>query len=255
MADKKMYKELVFSLEACESGSMFTEGSLRPEWCATTAGYAKESAWGTYCGADAMVNGKNLNSCLGDLYSVNWMEDSDNNTAGETLEDQFNKVKALTTKSHVTEFGDTTIAQHEVNTFQGSGSTDLAGRADARTPPKNGVDARDAELVSAYERFLATDSEYAADELIWHIKARAAASARFKKIAAAVAPSVDLAASATPDVIDLKCHYAAHKAYVASCGEWTTGALKHSASLAKLCMHTKGDAEPIRAAIAGVCAK
>lgn len=76
-----MYKQLVFYLEACESGSMF-DGLLKPEWniYATTAANGYESSWGCYCGGEAMVNGVSLGTCLGDLYSVNWMENLDNQT-------------------------------------------------------------------------------------------------------------------------------------------------------------------------------
>ena len=35
--------------------------------------------------------------------------------------------------------------------------------------------------------------------------------------------------------------------------EWTTGALKHSATLAELCHTTGGDAKPIMAALAEAC--
>jgi len=48
-----------------------------PNVYAVTAANAEESSWGTYCGSEAVVNGKNIGSCLGDLFSVNWMEDSD----------------------------------------------------------------------------------------------------------------------------------------------------------------------------------
>lgn len=44
---------------------------------ATTAADPDESSWGTYCYPDDKVSGKHINSCLGDLYSVNWMEDTD----------------------------------------------------------------------------------------------------------------------------------------------------------------------------------
>jgi legumain len=73
-----MYEELVIYIEACESGSMF-EGILDDSISiyATTAADADESSWGCYCYPDDMVNGKHINSCLGDLYSVNWMEDTD----------------------------------------------------------------------------------------------------------------------------------------------------------------------------------
>jgi legumain len=119
MHDNNMYKELVFYLEACESGSMFPAGTLQPGMYATTASNAKESSWGTYCMPDDKVNGKSIGSCLGDLYSVNWMEDSDKATSGETLEDQFVKVKAVTSKSHVTEFGDKDVAAEPLVNFQG----------------------------------------------------------------------------------------------------------------------------------------
>jgi len=36
-----------------------------------------ESSWATYCSPDDEVNGKHIGSCLGDLFSVNWMEDTD----------------------------------------------------------------------------------------------------------------------------------------------------------------------------------
>jgi len=40
---------------------------------ATTAANAIESSSATYCNKDAIVNNKNIGTCLGDLYSVNWM--------------------------------------------------------------------------------------------------------------------------------------------------------------------------------------
>ncbi|PQQ09621.1 vacuolar-processing enzyme [Prunus yedoensis var. nudiflora] len=72
------YKSLVFYLEACESGSIF-EGLL-PEGLnifATTASNAEESSWGTYCPGEYPSPPPEYETCLGDLYSVAWMEDSD----------------------------------------------------------------------------------------------------------------------------------------------------------------------------------
>jgi len=77
MHENNMYKELTFYLEACESGSMFTTLPTDINIFATTAANAKESSWGTYCSPDDKVDGKKIGSCLGDLYSVNWMEDTD----------------------------------------------------------------------------------------------------------------------------------------------------------------------------------
>ena len=88
MHSQKNYQELVFYLEACESGSMF-DGILASNIniYAVTAANPFESSWGTYCPPDDMVNGVEINSCLGDLFSVNWMEDTDKaNIQKETLE-------------------------------------------------------------------------------------------------------------------------------------------------------------------------
>lgn len=66
----------VFYLEACESGSIF-EGLL-PEGLniyATTASNAEESSWGTYCPGETPSLPPEFDTCLGDLYSVAWMED------------------------------------------------------------------------------------------------------------------------------------------------------------------------------------
>jgi len=95
MHDNKKYGELVFYLEACESGSMF-DGILKDNMniYAITAANPDESSWGTYCYPDDQVNGVHINSCLGDLFSVNWMEDSDvENMHTDSLASQFVKIQ------------------------------------------------------------------------------------------------------------------------------------------------------------------
>merc|ERR1711865_567812 len=99
MHTNNMYKKLTFYLETCESGSMF-EGMSTPGVYGLSAASPSESSWGTYCGSDAMVDGKSVGSCLGDLFSVNWTEDSDAvDITQETLDVQFGAVKTATSKS------------------------------------------------------------------------------------------------------------------------------------------------------------
>jgi len=63
-----------------------------------TASNASLSSWATYCGSSAVVNGTYIGSCLGDLFSVNWMEDTEaNNPSTETLQTQYENVLAKTT--------------------------------------------------------------------------------------------------------------------------------------------------------------
>jgi len=74
-------------MEACESGSMFQNLPSNINIYATTAANADESSWGCYCESTDLVNGVYIGTCLGDLYSVNWMEDSDaQDTTKETIE-------------------------------------------------------------------------------------------------------------------------------------------------------------------------
>jgi len=107
MHSKNMYQEMVMYIEACESGSMFQnilESNINVY--AVTAANAKESSYAAYCSPQDTVNGKHVGSCLGDLFSVNWMEDADKANMGtETLQTQFNTVKAKTSASHVLQFG------------------------------------------------------------------------------------------------------------------------------------------------------
>ena len=111
-------------MEACESGSMF-QGMNIPGVYAVSTSNPTESSWGTYCGSDAVVNGKNLNTCLGDLFSVNWMEDSvAEDVTKESPSTQYNTVREKTTKSAVMQWSDTSFTSDMVSDYLGTtGST------------------------------------------------------------------------------------------------------------------------------------
>lgn len=115
-----MFKELTFYLEACESGSMFPNLNADENIYAMTASNASLSSWGAYCGSEAYVDGKNIGSCLGDLFSINWMEDTEaNDVSLETLQTQQTTVTDLTTKSPVCTFGDFSFLSEPIGDFQG----------------------------------------------------------------------------------------------------------------------------------------
>jgi len=156
-----------------------------------------------------------------------------------------------------------TIATEPTSNFQGATdaapSSTLLGKrvVDAKTKrPRASTDlpSADAELASAYARFMATGSAASAAELTRGVQDRLTATRRFERMATAVTGGKKLLTDALPAKVDDECHFKAHKAYIAKCGEWTTGSLKHSADLAKMCAATKGDAQPIVAAINQACA-
>jgi legumain len=98
MHDKGMYSEMVIYMEGSNSGSMFED--VLPDNIkiyGMAASGAKESAFGTYCYPDDKVNGEHIGTCLGDVFSVNWIEDTEkSDLTKEDLDTQFNRVKALT---------------------------------------------------------------------------------------------------------------------------------------------------------------
>merc|ERR1711935_1231945 len=120
MHANKMYKEMTVYIEACESGSMF-ENILEKNLgiYAVTAANAQESSWGAYCSPNDKVNGKSVGSCLGDLFSINWMEDTDKaNMSKETLQQQYKIVMKQTSKSHVLQFGDLSFTNEAIGNFE-----------------------------------------------------------------------------------------------------------------------------------------
>ena len=83
------------------------------------------------------------------------------------------------------------------------------------------------------------------------VQDRLAADSRFAAITHTLGLG-RLLGSELPVKIDWDCHFEAHQAYLGSCGEWSSAALKHSATLAKLC--AESDIGAIRTAIDSACA-
>lgn len=120
MIEKKMFGKLVMYLESCESGSMFETLPSNVSIYVTTAANTKESSWGYYCPPDDYINGVPLNTCLGDEYSIHWLEDDDRQSSlSESLETQFLRIKKETTRSHVMQYGDKKLIKEPISNFLG----------------------------------------------------------------------------------------------------------------------------------------
>ena len=171
MWTKKQYQEAVFYLEACESGSMFLNTPKDQKFYALSAANPTESSWGFYCPPDDTIHGTHIGSCLGDLFSINWMEDTDSvDTKTETLQAQFATVKAKTTKSQVMQWGDLSFTSETVSNFVGSAKkavTDKTERAQGST-----VDSRDAKLMYLITRHARLMTSTSQDELNEEIMSR-----------------------------------------------------------------------------------
>ena len=192
MYDKKMYQKLVYYMEACHSGSMFE--TLRDDIFvyAVTAANPYESSWSYYCDPDDKVNGINIGSCLGDFFSVAWMQNAySHDTSKETLDVLFKRVQKRVYMSHVSAYGDLSWNQDPVSDFLGTRkndkslkSTSWARRARRSTgSPVRQADARlvylkhqVAKLPGDQEARAELEQEYRTravfDELFDRIKAR-----------------------------------------------------------------------------------
>ncbi|GBG73201.1 hypothetical protein CBR_g12919 [Chara braunii] len=156
MHEAGAFLEMVVYLEACESGSVF-EGLLRPEWnvYATTASNAQESSWATYCPYSQLAPPQGFETCLGDLYSVAWIEDSEtNDLTRETLLEQYLVVSNRTAHaegfmigSHVMQYGNMDIDLEKCSLYLGSNTelTTAAGASPSSTSLSPFVNNQDEE--------------------------------------------------------------------------------------------------------------
>jgi len=166
--DAGSYREMVIYVEACESGSIF-EGLLPTDLniYVTTASNAEENSWGTYCPGMDPPPPPEYDTCLGDLYSVAWMEDSEiNNLKEETLLQQYDLVKVRTSNhntymsgSHVMQYGNITISQEELYLYMGFDSANSNASLVLENSPllekteAKAINQRDADLLYMWQKY------------------------------------------------------------------------------------------------------
>jgi len=89
MNEKKMYSEMTFYLETCESGSMFLDLPSDLNIVAMTASNESLPSYATYCNND-YKNGTRIGACLADEFTINFINDTlTHDTNNRTLEDQY----------------------------------------------------------------------------------------------------------------------------------------------------------------------
>lgn len=72
-----MFDKLTYYLETCYSGSIFEETPTDSGIYAVSAANPHQSSWATYCSPQDVVEGIHIGTCLGDLFSCNWMENTE----------------------------------------------------------------------------------------------------------------------------------------------------------------------------------
>ena len=132
MKDKKMYKNIIFYLESCYSGSMFNNINPDLNVYSVTAASPSEQSLATYCYPQDYVNGQEMHTCLSNEFTSNWIDDSDSRIFFEESQetkdskceysshDQFLYTKDKTKNSHVQEYGDLSVGDLPITYFQSS---------------------------------------------------------------------------------------------------------------------------------------
>jgi len=278
MHQRNMYNKMVVYIESCESGSMFN--NLLPKNIgvyATSASSPDESSWGCYCPPQDKVNGKSINSCLGDLYSVNWMEDTDKFGMARTLQDQFLAVQKLTTMSKVMQWGDVSWTNMTVGQFQGqtgeiaaavieeekevTGAEPSMYSAD-ELREMSAVKTYDIPMHLAYYQYLRHDSINMAEnhqllgELMTELKMRLDTDrvmmALSQKLAGVRADQVMTARMGTATV-NWSCLAVAKQAYMVHCGEFNDYSRKYVRVLNNICSLGDVSVAEIESGLAALC--
>lgn len=225
MSTAKMFKKLTFYLEACESGSMFTGMNISGVY-AVSAANARESSWGAYCGREAVVAGRHMNVCLGDLFSISWMEDVDSrDVSRETLGAQYQVVKARTNKSHVLQWGDVSFTADVVAEFIGASARPPQPASTWEDLSRGVVSARDADLYRLYAEYStaedSTERLRVAELLQQELARQQAAEKAYMKFVEIALPAAQgqhaLTIVAMPS--NAACELGAHQAFREQCSD------------------------------------
>jgi len=258
------FKEMVLYIEACESGSIL-EGLLPDNIniYATTAANAEESSWGYYCPGMAIPPPEEYDTCLGDLYSISFLEDLDKLTAtkGETYEKQYISIKTRVSQngtynegSHVMQYGDLTIDNEKLASwFKMKGSADEAGVVIEAQSERafGGVEQRDADLLYLQAKHkraegeaklaakIALDAEKARRYDIDQRVAKTALKMMAGDVEMALQVKTAKPAQGQALVEDWDCFKSMIKTYEVGCGVLGDYGIKHARMFANMCNNGK----------------
>ncbi|OAY66880.1 Vacuolar-processing enzyme [Ananas comosus] len=267
------YKKMVIYVEACESGSIF-EG-LMPEDLdiyVTTASNAEESSWGTYCPGMQPAPPPEYLTCLGDLYSIAWMEDSEaHNLKKESIAKQYDAVKDRTCNSsigmgsHVMEYGDKSFKEEKLYLYQGFNPAN-ANVSDngLQHGAVTAINQRDADLLFLWKRYEQLDERLeekteVLSEMMEMLKHREHLDTSIEFIGKLLfgiqsGPSVIRAVRPPGQVLvdDWDCLKRMVRIFESHCGSLTQYGMKHMRAFANIC-NSGVSADAMKGACVSAC--
>jgi len=141
MSANRQFNKMVVYIEACESGSMFEKIlPTNTKIYGHTASNAVESSYACYYDST-------IGAYLGDLWSVNWMENTDEVGMSETLQQQFVITRDKIDLSHAMQYGDLSFTSEPIGNYMASGkSRSHTVSTNGPNPNVGAVSSRDVNL-------------------------------------------------------------------------------------------------------------
>jgi len=152
MKKRNQYSQMVFYLEACESGSMFNHIlSKNLSIYATTASSPTESSYACYFDSSRQAY-------VADCYSINWMMNTETvDVTSETFKSQYSIIKKETNTSSVCQYGNIKISNDKLSDFFEKKTKVLSKKLNL--PEPEAVDQRDVELSILRKKLELTTTE------------------------------------------------------------------------------------------------
>lgn len=116
MTKAKQYANIVFFVESCYAGSLFFDDLLKNN----TGIYAMTSA-NPFEPSHARYYDKKIGAILGSEFSTKFLEILDDQGFDSSISELYNKVKAAVKGSHVSQYGDLSVAEKSISEFIGGG--------------------------------------------------------------------------------------------------------------------------------------
>lgn len=249
MFKNNQYNELTFYLEACESGSMFQGYPTNQKLYALTAANPNQSSWATYCPPQDNIGNVHIGTCLGDLFSVTWMEDIDAvNTGSETLNQQFQKVLTATaSQQQACQYGDMTFQTEALANFVGNENPSKVNSENDEYALGSTVSSRDMKLmylVNRHSRLLTAQSQF---ELQEEIMSRRLYDEVFFELAKATGKMTKAQDT------DFECYKELIAELESGCGKTSDYGLKYFRNLYDICATPKINKTSVKYTIAAAC--
>ncbi|XP_076958526.1 vacuolar-processing enzyme-like [Bidens hawaiensis] len=268
------YKEMVIYMEACESGSIF-EGLLPDDLNIYAISSTKpyEGSYIYYCPDTIPPSPPEYTVCLGDTFSVAWLEDSEtHNLKKESLAQQISKVRERTSingtyvnGSHVMEYGTKEIKYEMVYLYQGfdPATVNLPANRNQYNMITNAVNQRDVDLMFLWQKYKRSPASKKAESLmkitetLRHMSHLDSSVNMIGVLLFRQQKGHSILRSTTgqglPVVDDWDCLKSMTRLFEKHCGLLTEHGMKHMRAFANICNNQVGMTEVEEVLIAYVC--